>query len=84
MHSAFHLSSVKFWAKIAFFGYFWVDIRKKDLLSHLKLPQIVQNAKFCGKLKILKLRTKIVSFGCFRQQFSKTIVTFEINALDFV
>ena len=40
-------------------------------------------AKFRAKIKILKFGTKIVSFGCRRSQFQKTIVIFWISAPEF-
>ena len=50
----------------------------------MKQPQFFQNTECYAKLKILKLWTKIISFGCFELQFSKAIVTFEISAFEFI
>ena len=55
-------------------------MKNEKLLSHLKQPGIFQNAKFRAKLKILEIGTKL-AFG---EQFSKTIVIFEISTLRFV
>ena len=38
---------------------------------------------FIEKQNIFKLGTKSVFFGCFGQQFRKTILTFEINTIEF-
>ena len=44
-------------------------------------PPICLIAKFRAKIRILQLGNKNASFRCFRQQFWKTIVTFEILLL---
>ena len=40
-------------------------------------------AKFSAKIRILKFETKNALFGCFGQQFWKTIAIFEISSLKF-
>ena len=40
-------------------------------------------AKFHAKIRILKFGNKNALFGCFGQQFWKTIVIFEISTLEF-
>ena len=40
-------------------------------------------AKFRSKIRILKFGTKNALFGCFGQQFCKTIIIYEINSLEF-
>ena len=49
----------------------------------MKWLRTFENAKFSAKSKILKHGTKNVLFRCFTQQFWKTIVIFEITALEF-
>ena len=44
---------------------------------------IYRIAKFRSKIRIFKFGTKNALFGCFGQQFQKTIVIFEISALQF-
>ena len=48
-----------------------------------QLPPICLITKFCAKIRILKFRTENTLFGCFGQQFWKTIAIFEISALEF-
>ena len=52
-------------------------------MSHFKQPQIFKNTRFCAKLKVLKLGSKIFLSGCFGQQSEKTIVIFEISTLKY-
>ena len=71
--------------KIVLFGYFWTGTRKSYytvvFLHHH--PQIF-STKFCPKIKILKLATKIVLIGYFGQEFQKTNLEFKISILEFV
>ena len=46
-------------------------------------PPIFLIANFSAKMRILKFGTKNASFGCFGQQFWKTIVILGINTLEF-
>ena len=46
-------------------------------------PPIYLIAKFLAKIRIVKFGTKNELFGCFGLQFQKTIVIFEITALQF-
>ena len=83
LSSKFHLGSVKWNAN--HLGIFRLTLEKKILLqSHLKQPQDFQNVNFREKLKILKSGTKIVLFGCFVQQFLKTVARFEMSTLNIV
>ena len=83
LSSKFHLGSVKWNAN--HLGIFRLTLEKKILLqSHLKQPQVFQNVNFREKLKILKSGTKIVLFGCFVQQFLKTVARFEMSTLNIV
>ena len=46
-------------------------------------PPIYLIAKFGAKIRIVKFGNKNALFGCFGQKFWKTIVTFEIDGLQF-
>ena len=46
-------------------------------------PSICLIAKFCAKISILKFGTKNALFGCFGQQFRKTIAIFAVSVLEF-
>ena len=47
-------------------------------------PLVCLIGKFRAKIRILKNRNQKCFFGCFVQQFRKTIVIFETNVLKFV
>ena len=47
-------------------------------------PPICLIAKFCATIRIPELGTKNALFGCFGQQFRKTIAIFATRALEFV
>ena len=53
------------------------------VLECKKVKYVLEEAKFREKMKLLKSMTKNVLFGCFGQQFRKTIVIFEISAFQF-
>ena len=61
----------------------WVGMLKKYCHICNQRPPIFLIVKFHAKITILKVRTKSTLFGCFGQQFSKTIFIFQSNALEF-
>ena len=64
--------------KLFYLGIFRL-VFEKQIIVTLEATSNFQNAKFHEKLKILRFGTKITLFGCFGQQFVKTIVKFEMN-----
>ena len=86
--SNFHAKSkiLTFRTKIALFGHFWTGIwKEKHCYIWNQHPQFIPKAEFPAKRKILKFRTNNTYLGKFELKFKtkKTIVTFEISALEF-
>ena len=61
----------------------WAGMLKKYCHICNQRPPIFLIVKFHAKITILKVRTKSTLFGCFGQQFSKSIFIFQSNALEF-
>ena len=61
----------------------WGGVLKNNCHMCNRHPPIYIIAKFRSKIRILKFGTKNALFGCFGQQFCKTIIIYEINSLEF-
>ena len=61
----------------------WAGIWKNYCFICHQIPPIYLMAKFHGKIRIHKFGTKNALFGCFGQQFWKSITIFEISAIEF-
>ena len=74
--------SFKFETKHALFGSLAGMLKNYCDICNQRPPNCLI-AKFRTKIRILKFGIKNALFGCFRPQFWKTIVIFEINTLEF-
>ena len=63
-------------------GIFWLQFEKDIVIFQIN-TRIFLKVKFPVKMKFFLYRTENALFGCLGQQFWKSTVIFEINALDF-
>ena len=68
-----------------YLGIFGLELGKATLLWFFYISTLeFFQTKFCPKIKILKLGTKLVLIGYFGLEFQKTNVEFEMSILEFV
>ena len=70
--------------KNALFGFFGATNVKEYCCIWNQYPQICLFAKFCEETKMLTFRPKMLYFGIFKLELSKTIVIFKISILKFI